>query len=125
MEVSLRSRFGHRGLLRERKALEASFGTQRAQLEQRTMAVWPRPCFERPLLRRLEGILDLNWHFPEKFEPPCSFASKRLKSTLHLKRATSANTHERHEAARDGHLRLTLQVSESGASFAGLCSAGY
>merc|ERR1719277_1489158 len=21
------------------------------------MAVWPRPCFERPLLRRLEGMI--------------------------------------------------------------------
>lgn len=34
-----------------------SFGTQRQQLEHRTMAVWPRPCLDRPLLRRLDGIV--------------------------------------------------------------------
>lgn len=33
-----------------------SLGTQRQQLEHRTMAVWPRPCLERPLLRRLDGM---------------------------------------------------------------------
>ena len=33
-----------------------ALGTQRQQLEQRTMAVCPRPCLERPLLRRLEGM---------------------------------------------------------------------
>ncbi len=38
------------------RLIALSFGTQRAQLEQRTMAVCPRPCFERPLFRRLDGI---------------------------------------------------------------------
>eukprot|EP00450_Noctiluca_scintillans_P003711 CAMPEP_0194495440 /NCGR_PEP_ID=MMETSP0253-20130528/13037_1 /TAXON_ID=2966 /ORGANISM="Noctiluca scintillans" /LENGTH=72 /DNA_ID=CAMNT_0039336695 /DNA_START=240 /DNA_END=455 /DNA_ORIENTATION=- len=33
-----------------------SLGTQREQFEQRTMAVCPRPCLDRPLLRRLEGM---------------------------------------------------------------------
>lgn len=39
-----------------KRLMALSFGTQRQQLEQRTMAVWPRPCLERPLLRRLEGM---------------------------------------------------------------------
>ena len=33
-----------------------SLGTQRMQFEQRMMLVWPRPCLERPLLRRLDGM---------------------------------------------------------------------
>lgn len=32
------------------------FGTQREQFEQRTMAVWPRPCLLRPLFLRFDGI---------------------------------------------------------------------
>ena len=45
-------------MLRTVKRLMAlSFGTERPQFEQRSMAVMPRPCFERPLLRRLDGIL--------------------------------------------------------------------
>merc|ERR1719343_854573 len=44
-------------MLRTWKRLMAlSFGTQRPQLQQRTMAEWPCPCLERPLLRRLDGI---------------------------------------------------------------------
>mmetsp|Transcript_10316 Transcript_10316/g.29122 ORF Transcript_10316/g.29122 Transcript_10316/m.29122 type:complete len:84 (+) Transcript_10316:50-301(+) len=35
-----------------------SFGTQREQFEQRMMAVCPRPCLERPLLRRFDGIFE-------------------------------------------------------------------
>lgn len=31
-----------------------SLGTQRPQLVHLTGFVWPRPCLERPLLRRLE-----------------------------------------------------------------------
>mmetsp|Transcript_43621 Transcript_43621/g.97863 ORF Transcript_43621/g.97863 Transcript_43621/m.97863 type:complete len:82 (-) Transcript_43621:8-253(-) len=38
------------------RLMALSFGTQRAQLEQRTMAVCPRPCLERPLFRRLDGM---------------------------------------------------------------------
>merc|ERR1719498_540658 len=45
-------------MLRTWKRLMAlSFGTQREQLEQRTMAVWPRPWLERPLFLRLDGIV--------------------------------------------------------------------
>jgi len=44
-------------MLRTWKRLMAlSLGTQRPQLEHLTMAEWPWPCFERPLLRRLDGI---------------------------------------------------------------------
>lgn len=39
-----------------KRLMALSLGTQRQQLEQRTMAVWPRPCLERPLLRRLDGM---------------------------------------------------------------------
>merc|ERR1719498_808082 len=44
-------------MLRTWKRLKAlSFGTDRPQFEQRSMAVMPRPCFDRPLLRRFDGI---------------------------------------------------------------------
>merc|ERR1719498_1804903 len=44
-------------MLRTWKRLMAlSFGTERPQFEQRSMAVIPRPCLLRPLLRRLLGM---------------------------------------------------------------------
>eukprot|EP00429_Kryptoperidinium_foliaceum_P066607 CAMPEP_0176056684 /NCGR_PEP_ID=MMETSP0120_2-20121206/28229_1 /TAXON_ID=160619 /ORGANISM="Kryptoperidinium foliaceum, Strain CCMP 1326" /LENGTH=62 /DNA_ID=CAMNT_0017390191 /DNA_START=271 /DNA_END=456 /DNA_ORIENTATION=- len=39
-----------------KRLMALSLGTHREQLQQRTMAVWPRPCLERPLLRRFDGI---------------------------------------------------------------------
>merc|ERR1719231_520467 len=45
-------------MLRTWKRLMAlSFGTDRPQFEHRSMAVIPRPCLFRPLLRRFEGIV--------------------------------------------------------------------
>lgn len=40
-----------------KRLMALSFGTQRQQLEHRTIAVCPRPCLERPLFRRLDGIV--------------------------------------------------------------------
>ena len=55
-----------------------SLGTQRQQFEQRTIAVCPRPCLLRPLLRRFDGILAGD-HFKGRSTETC-----RARAAHHL-----------------------------------------